>query len=134
MDDRQAIGRPGAHFSYIGKGFTMSLVDYLKEHGPRSAKDICQHFGWRDTRTLRKEVVDLRKAGVPICATPTKGYWYSENAEDIGETITSLRGRVVKLFAVVRGLEKSASLHGQGSLDFGDTMTELRRIDRQSQE
>ena len=57
-------------------------------------------------KEIRRMVNELRCLGVPICSC-NQGYFYSNNASDIRDTINHLAGRANKIIAAHEGMGKS---------------------------
>lgn len=55
--------------------------------------------------SLRETVNYLRSIGYPICSS-SRGYWYSENPEDIEKTLTHLEGRIKGMNRAIAGLKR----------------------------
>ena len=92
--------------AFIKKAYSVS--EWLKEwHGSKElaikSGKICEAFNLQK-EGLRKIVNFLRSSGIPICSGK-RGYWYSENPEDIRETLLHLEGRVQGINRAIKGLK-----------------------------
>lgn len=54
---------------------------------------------------VRKCVNTLRQSGVPVCSDK-KGYYITENSENVNATIVQLRHRISAMQNAINGLEK----------------------------
>jgi len=86
-----------------------------------------------DERRLREVVVQLRKQGHPVCATPGDGYFIAANDDELNETCHQLLGRSMTGLEQVAALKHKAmpDLAGQLGLDLANTQGET---DEQSAE
>lgn len=65
-----------------------AILKYIKNNKTVTVGELTRYFNYSDNRQLRKAVESLRIKGEPICNS-TKGYYYSENPEDVEKTINS---------------------------------------------
>lgn len=75
---------------------------------PISSSKLCEIFGVSGIE-IRRIINAARCEGCPICSCH-KGYYYSENPEDINRTIATLQHRVDKIQSAIKGL--SMTLRG----------------------
>lgn len=68
-----------------------------------------------DERRLRQVVVQLRRAGHPICSTPDEGYHSAASAEDLQRTCVHLANRAMTGLEQVAAMKRIAlpDLYGQ---------------------
>ena len=80
----------------------------MKEHNGKdkaiTSREIESIFHCKGTK-VREMVNELRCKGTPICSCGT-GYYYSETADDIYETIAHLNGRIKRIRAAEDGMRK----------------------------
>jgi len=71
-------------------------------------------------RKLREIITSLRDDGMPICGTPTSGYFIAETAEELQRTCSFLRMRALRSLYLEARLKKVslATLLGQMRLEF----------------
>lgn len=71
-----------------------------------------------DERTLRQVVVQLRRAGHPVCSTPDEGYHKAANAADLQRTCVHLIHRLETTSQQVAAMLRRAApeLYGQFGL------------------
>ncbi len=86
-----------------------AICNYLKRnHNTRSkaalSKQLEAAFSYKGTE-LRKCINLLRLKGIPICSC-VDGYFYSDNTEDISNTVSQLHSRISKIEQAKDGLEK----------------------------
>ena len=86
-----------------------TICSYLKRnHNSRStaalSKQLEAAFSCKGTE-IRKCINTLRSNGIPICSC-VDGYFYSDNAEDISQTVDQLHSRISKIEKAKDGLEK----------------------------
>lgn len=86
------------------------IIDYIKAHKglPISAKNLSETFGISGLN-IRKIINQARSEGCPICSCH-KGYYYSEDKDEIEKTIMSLSHRIGAIQRAIRGL--SSCLRG----------------------
>lgn len=87
-----------------------SVVEHILMCGevPSTAKELAILFGVSDAY-IRKVINEHRSDGIPICSS-IKGYYYSEDAKDIVETIASLKRRVASIQRAINGLQKNVEV------------------------
>ena len=87
-----------------------SVVEHILLCGevPSTAKELGILFGVTDV-TIRKIINDYRSDGIPICSN-SKGYYYSEEPEEIVKTIASLKRRVASIQRAINGLLKNVEV------------------------
>ena len=87
-----------------------SVVEHILLCGevPSTAKELGILFGVNDAY-IRKIINDYRSDGIPICANH-KGYYYSEEPEEIVKTIASLKKRVASIQRAINGLLKNVEV------------------------
>jgi len=95
-----------AENSFFKKAYAVG--EWLKEwHGSEKeavkAGSICEAFNLSKVG-LRQLVNFLRSSGIPICSG-YRGYWYSEDPEDIRKTLLHLEGRVEGINRAIKGLK-----------------------------
>lgn len=78
--------------------------------------EICELFSVPKER-LRSIVNYLRSAEIPVCSSQ-RGYWYSENQEDIEKTLSHLEGRVRGINRAIKGLRKISGKKKTGRVGF----------------
>jgi biotin operon repressor len=83
-----------------------NIVEYIKAHKgiPISARNLSETFGISGLE-VRKIINSARSEGCPICSCH-KGYYYSENYEEIKKTIDSLGSRIGAMERAKLGLAK----------------------------
>lgn len=69
----------------------------------------------RDERQLRLVIVQLRREGYPVCATPDEGYHHAASAADLQRTCLHLTQRAMTTLEQVAAMRKVAlpDLYGQ---------------------
>ena len=78
------------------------LVDYLRNHGPKKAKEIARHFnhpdpvGGQQTHT-RNLITKAINEGHFILGNSGYGYIIAEKSGDIGKKVSSMRGRIAAM-------------------------------------
>ena len=84
----------------------VSIIEYIKSHGglPISTKNLSDTFGISGLE-VRKIINSARCEGCPICSCH-KGYYYSENNEEIEKTIMSLSNRIGAMERAKLGLSR----------------------------
>ena len=91
----------------------------MKEHTGKdnaiTSRELEAIFHCKGTK-IRETVNELRCRGTPICSCGT-GYYYSEAAEDIHETIAHLNGRVKKMKAAEDGMKQILNKKGKEDAD-----------------
>ena len=82
------------------------VVNYIKEHGsaqePVPNREIASQLHMHE-QEIRKKINKARQEGIPICAC-AKGYFYSEEKDDVLNTIQSLMHRTISVEKAVNGL------------------------------
>jgi biotin operon repressor len=80
------------------------VINYIvtNKGNVNSAKTLGLKFGLADG-TIRKIINEARSNGCPICSCH-RGYYYSEKAEDIENTIRSLKHRILGIQNAINGL------------------------------
>ena len=70
-------------------------------------------------RRIRLLVAELRNAGEPICAHPSKGYFYAADAGEVNETCLFLYSRAMHSLKQISALKNKAipDLAGQLGLE-----------------
>ena len=87
----------------------MDIIEkFLREHSdgkeyPICSSELAKAFCVPRT-TIRRMINTARSNGSPICSSP-KGYYITTDKEEIKSTISSLRGRIVKMERAIAGLE-----------------------------
>ena len=89
------------------------LYRYLKQNntGKKNAalsSELEAVFLCKGTK-IRKYINELRTRKIPVCSS-SFGYYYSENPQDIDETITHLDSRIKKIDLARSGLQKAKAL------------------------
>lgn len=96
----------------------------MKEHNGKdkaiTSREIEAIFHCKGTK-VREMVNELRCKGTPICSCGS-GYYYSETAEDIHETITHLNGRVKRIRAAKDGMRMVLKEKEDGTQILNDDM------------
>lgn len=89
----------------------ISVVEYIKARDgiPISSKKLAEAFGVTDF-DIRKVINQARSEGIPICSC-RKGYYYSEDENEIQKTVMSLAHRIGSIERAIRGL--STCIGGQ---------------------
>lgn len=73
---------------------------------PASRSELSNWIGI-DDRAVRKAIERLRLQGYPICSTShKKGYWLSDNEEEINNVIREYRSKAFKMLKTARALER----------------------------
>lgn len=87
-----------------------SVVEHILMCGevPSTAKELGILFGVTDV-TIRKIINEYRSDGIPICSN-NKGYYYSEEPEEIVRTAASLKRRVASIQRAIDGLLKNVEV------------------------
>ncbi|MDH5479125.1 MAG: hypothetical protein OEY50_12410 [Nitrospinota bacterium] len=67
-------------------------------------------------RALRSAIEDLRRAGEPVCGKPQTGYYYSDQPQDIEETINFLRQRAMTTLVQIKPLERRLASARRGQM------------------
>ena len=82
----------------------ISVIDYIKSHDglPITASKLSEAFGISGFE-IRRIVNAARTEGCPICSCH-KGYYYSENADEIAKTVASLTHRLGSIQRAIDGL------------------------------
>ena len=82
------------------------VVNYIKEHGsaqePVPNNKISSQLRIKE-QEIRRYINKARQEGIPICAC-SKGYFYSEEKDDILNTVGSLMHRTISVEKAVNGL------------------------------
>lgn len=80
------------------------IVEYIKAHNgiPVSARNLSEAFGISGFE-VRRRINYARSEGCPICSC-NKGYYYSENNDEIEKTIMSLSNRIGSMQRAIKGL------------------------------
>jgi len=86
------------------------ILEYLKEYHNSETKAIkgrglCELFNLH-SKQVRNLVNGLRQDGAPICSS-NSGYWYSEDIQDIDNTIKRLADQVKNMSLAIKGLYKA---------------------------
>lgn len=83
-----------------------NIVEYIRAHKgiPISARNLSETFGISGLE-VRKIINSARSEGCPICSCH-KGYYYSEDEEEIKKTIGSLTHRIRAMEKAMFGLAK----------------------------
>ena len=86
------------------------IAQYIKQlHGATiTAPDLSQRFHIHPSH-IRGLINLARTEGLPVCST-TKGYYWSENPEDIKSTIDHIKYRIERQQEAIKGLE--ATIYG----------------------
>ena len=88
-----------------------NLVNIIRNYGsaekPITNKEIASKLKITEV-CVRHKINQARCEGIPICSC-TIGYFYSEDKEDILETVRSLNGRVISVEKAVSGLLNALS-------------------------
>lgn len=72
---------------------------------PVSRSELSNWIGI-DDRAVRKAIERLRLQGYPICSTShKKGYWLSDNEEEINNVIREYRSKAFKMLKTARSME-----------------------------
>ncbi|XVG95847.1 HTH domain-containing protein [Eubacteriales bacterium KG125] len=72
---------------------------------PVSRSELSNWIGI-DDRAVRKAIERLRLQGYPICSTSQKkGYWLSDNKEEIDKVIKEFRSKALKMLVTARNME-----------------------------
>lgn len=84
----------------------IQVVEYIKAHKgiPVPARNLSETFGISGLE-VRKIINSARSEGCPICSCH-KGYYYSENNEEIEKTIMSLSNRIGAMERAKLGLSR----------------------------
>lgn len=77
----------------------------VTEYGPIKLSELSDTTGF-STREVKKIVQELRHDGYSICSTTERGYWTSEDAEDIDLTIRQIQARIKTSMKTIEDLEK----------------------------
>ena len=85
------------------------ILNYLKSHCKSKNEAIKGSalqtlFGYHGS-VIRAAVNELRFSGHPICSG-TKGYWYSNDVDDILDTRANLESRVLNIMNAIDGLDR----------------------------
>lgn len=87
--------------------YVSAVVQYIRLHSNGIKEPV---HGWKIAKALsisdtgvRKWVNEARSGGIPICSCPS-GYYYSEDPENINDTIRMLEGRIAKQKNAIDGL------------------------------
>lgn len=56
--------------------------------------EICGVWSAGEERALREIVVQLRREGIAVCATPATGYFVARDADELNQTIRHLIDRI----------------------------------------
>lgn len=80
------------------------IKNYRSKDNPISNREIQRITGYKAV-DIRVEINRCRKRGEPICSC-SRGYYYSNNLEDIFETMRSLSKRFESVNLAIRGLNK----------------------------
>lgn len=80
------------------------VIEYIKAHKglPITSSKLSEAFGISGFE-IRKMVNSARSEGCPICSC-NRGYYYSENRDDIDKTILSLSHRIGSMQRAIKGL------------------------------
>lgn len=92
-----------------------------RENGVTARALVMEIMGvWsaRGERALRHYVVELREAGIAVCATPADGYFVARDIEELRATVRFLTDRIRTTADQVRQLNRLArpDLSGQRRL------------------
>ena len=82
------------------------LVNYIKKHGSKDnpiPNNKISTFLDISEQMVRKKINKARCEGIPICAS-NEGYWYSDDKEDILDTVKSLMSRTISVNMAIEGL------------------------------
>lgn len=82
----------------------IDVVNYIKAHKgvPVSSRKLAEAFRV-DTIDIRRVINTARTWGYPICSN-SKGYYYSEDKEEVKKTIKSLTHRIEGIQKAINGL------------------------------
>ncbi len=88
----------------------MKILSYLKDYhvGADNAllgSRLCSIFGLTNS-LLRKNVVELRAEGYPVCSD-RNGYFYAKSPEEIDITIAYLEGRIQEMSHATEGIRRA---------------------------
>jgi len=87
----------------------MNILDYIPKgrNNAISRQDLEQLTGLSD-RAIRKEIKKLVQKGIPILSSSqSKGYWYSDDIEELENFIKESKNRCRTEYLTVRALEKT---------------------------
>ena len=82
------------------------LVNYIKKNGSKDnpiPNNKISTFLDISEQMVRKEINKARCEGITICSS-NKGYWYSEDKEDILNTVQSLVNRTTSVNKAIDGM------------------------------
>lgn len=92
------------------------VINYIINHGskenPITNKEMSSSLNLTDV-SIRKKINEARCNGFPICSCD-KGYYYSEDTNDIAATIRSLTHRNIAVEKAVSGMLSFMSLLEEG--------------------
>lgn len=97
----EAVSDPICDFNR--KSEIMQLVEALLPIGskdPITAHEIAEILGLSDIRCITKGIYDLRREGIPVCASTNPGrpgYYTAEDPDELERYIRSLRHRRVAI-------------------------------------
>lgn len=82
----------------------IQIVDYIKSHNglPVSSRNLSEAFGISGFE-VRRRINIARSEGCPICSC-NKGYYYSEDKDEIEKTVKSLNSRIGSIQRAITGL------------------------------
>ena len=87
----------------------MNILDFIPvgKENAKSKQKLMQETGIRDERLLRDTIKRLVKSGVPILSSSGhKGYWYSEDENEIAEFIRENDHRSREIMSTTAKLKK----------------------------
>lgn len=82
------------------------VIEYIVKNGKKlvTAKELGNMFSLSGIE-IRHIINEARSNGCPICSC-RKGYYYSEDVEDIKRTVASLTHRITSIQHAVNGLNQ----------------------------
>jgi len=118
-----------------------TVLDFLADHvGAANAltarqcvQAICGFATAQGERHLRQIVVELRRIGHPVCATPVHGYFMAANDAELDETCEFLLDRAITSLTQIGALRRVAMPDLRGQLGLPLERRESGNGNRESQ-
>lgn len=86
--------------------FEKQVLKTIQAFGIVKGKILAEYFGYKDTRTVRNAIQQLRTKGYPICIGQGGGYFFSTNEYEVLCTMGELLSRAEELKIVAKGMSR----------------------------
>lgn len=103
-DDVLAVLRSGRSAGMTIEELTQRI--WMRQLGDGRVKLTAHVSASASQRKVRDAVEQARRAGEPICATPTHGYYLAETEAELSETIAFLRSRAMTSLTQIARLRR----------------------------